>query len=157
MDWISVPNFKLDFAVARNATDAQAQMAIEAAEDELAELVGQAVITDTLSASPADSVRAAKIVRAHKFFAASIQCVNVRNVKTEQDAGSPAMTGQTIQNSYWTPAEIEKMRENWRQMGLKAIGPYLLTDAPDDDYDFESEFATGVLSSTPNCGTDYCS
>jgi hypothetical protein len=149
MDWITVPNFKADFAVAARATPAQAEMAIAAAEDELVELVGQSVVDDTLSASPSDTVRANRVVRAHTFLAASIQCLNVKNVKREQDAASPA-TSQTINNEYWNPKEIAEMRENWRSMALKAIGPYLLIEVSGDEYDGGPEFALGLTSTTDN-------
>lgn len=152
MDWISVANFKSDFAIAKRATDAQAQLALDAAEDELTELVGQDVIDDTLSATPSNTTRAARVVRAHKFLAASIQCLNVGNVKKAQDTGSPA--NPVLTNEWWNPKEIGEMRENWRQMALKAIGPYLMTDASGDDLGFEPEFAEGVAL-TDSC-TDYC-
>ena len=145
MDWITVSNFQTDFEVAARATDSQAEMAIAAAEDELVELVGQSIIDDTLSASPVDTVRAARVVRAHTFLAASIQCLNVKNLKREQDPASPA-TSQTINNEYWTPKEIGEMRENWRRLALRAIGPYLTMDAAGDDYEESPEFAQGETS-----------
>jgi hypothetical protein len=162
MNWISVFNFKADFAIARAASDAQATMAIEAAEDELITIIGQAAVTDTLLATPTDPARAARVVRAHKFLAASIHLLNVRNVKKEQDASSPAMAGKMIQNEYWTPDEIMKMRENWRNLALKAISPYLIVDDPDDDLEFEPAFETGVLTvAAADCALqtgkpDYC-
>ncbi len=126
MNWISVADFKSNFAVAKRATDAQAQMALEAAEDELTGIVGQSVIDDTLSATPTDLTRATKVVRAHRFLAASIQCLNVSNVKKAQDTGSP--TNPVLTNEVWNPKEIGEMRENWRNMALKAIEPYVLVE-----------------------------
>jgi hypothetical protein len=156
MDWITVDNFRADFAVARKATDPQGQMAIEAAEDELVELVGQEAVDDTLTASPADTVRAGRIVRAHKFLAAAVHCLNARNVKREQSDESAGMGSNNVNNEYWNPKEIAEMRENWRALALRAIGPYLLTDADGDAYGTEPEFAEGAALTDDCCGAYAC-
>lgn len=153
MDWISTSQFKLDFKAAKTATDPQVDMAIEAAQDELVELVGQAAVADTLLAVPTNAARATQIVRAHKFLAIAIHLINERNVKREQDGGSPAVSGGMIINEYHSPKELQHRIDQWRAMALRAIGGYLVIDATGDSY------ATGPEYNHPDIETcaDICS
>lgn len=159
MAWILPAQFKLDFAAAKRATDPQVQMALDAAEDELIELVGQEAVDDALLPVPTDETRAAKLTRGHMFLAAALYLVNVRNVKREQDVGSPAAANKLIQNEYWTPKEISEMAAQWRAMAMRAIGSYLIVDALGDDYDAAPEYNHPDLTLCPNictpvpCGT----
>lgn len=154
MDWITTDEFKANFAVAKNANQAQAQMAIDAAVDELVEYVGQSAVTDTLLPSPVDAARAAKLVRGHKFLAAAIIAVNVKNVKQEQDAGSPAAAGKFVINQYWTPAEIQQIAGQWREMALRALANYLIVDANGDNYSASPEFINPTIGPCPDVCTN---
>jgi hypothetical protein len=139
MAWITTDQFKQDFAAAKRATDPQVQMALDAAEDELIELVGSAAVADAELVTPTDTARAAKLIRGHKFLAIATYLLNVRNVKREQDAASPA-TAQTISNEYWTPKEIAEMAAQWRAMAMRAIGSYLIVDVAGDEYGAATEY-----------------
>jgi hypothetical protein len=152
MAWITTYQFKLDFAAAKRATTAQAQMAIDAAEDELIELVGQEAVDDALEASPSDTVRAAKLIRGHKFLAIAIFLLNVRNVKREQETSSPVQTA-TVTNEYWTPKEITEMAAQWRAMALRALQSYLIVDATGDDYAAAPEYEHPDITLCPDVCT----
>lgn len=150
MDWIATADFKAVFDAARNALDAQVDLAVQSAEDELIELVGQDAVTDTLLAVPTDLVRAGKIVRAHKFLAFSLFLFNVRTVKREHDSGSPAISGGMIINEYYTPKEISELSAAWRAMALRAIGSYLITDVIGDELGTAPEYNHPEITTT--CG-----
>lgn len=150
MSWITADQFKQDFAAANMATTSQVQMALDAAEDELVELVGSDAVTDAELPVPTDADRAAKLIRGHKFLAMATFLLNVRNVKKEQDAASPA-TAQTIVNEYWSPKEIAEMAESWRAMALRAIGSYLIVDAQGDDYGVATEYIHPEISASCGC------
>jgi hypothetical protein len=140
MDWIATAEFKSVFDAARSSTNDQVELAIQSAEDELIELVGQEAVTDTLSAVPTDADRATKIVRAHKFLAISLHLFNVRTVKREHDAGSPAISGGMIINEYYSPKELKELSDSYRAMALRAIGSYLITDVAGDEYSSAPEY-----------------
>lgn len=140
MAWITVDQFKSDFEAAKRASSGKVQMALDAAEDELVELVGQAAVTDALLSSPADAARAAKLIRGHKFLAASVIVFNVDNIKRQQDAASPA-TAQTIVNERFTPKELADLSDKWRQMALRVIAAYLIRDVEGDDYSSGFEYS----------------
>lgn len=139
MDWITPDNFKADFAAARRSTDSQIQMALDAAEDELIELVGQNAVTDTLVDMPTNEARASRLVRGHKFLAAATIVFNVDNIKRQQDAASPG-TAQTIVNERFVPKELAELSEKWRAMAFRALSPYLLTEVEGDDYSDSVEY-----------------
>lgn len=141
MAWVDIPTFKANFAIAKNASESQAQMALDAAVDEVIELVGQAAVDDSQANSLTDAVRAARIVRAHQFLAAAIHCLNVRNVKKEQSDQSAGMGSNNVNNEFWTPKEIAEMRELWRGIVYKALGPYLVLDVPGDSYGAGVEYS----------------
>lgn len=155
MDWITTSAFKADFAAAKQASDAQVEMAIQSAEDELIELVGQEAVDDTLSLTPTDAVRAAKIVRGHKFLAISLFLFNVRGVKREHDAGSPAISGGMIINEYYTPKELKELSDQWRKMAMRALGSYLIVDVDGDEYGNAPEFSHPSTTLCPDiCSTN---
>jgi hypothetical protein len=152
MTWITTDEFKADFAVAKRATDPQVQMALDAAEDELIELVGSDAVTDALLASPTDAARAAKLARGHKFLAVASFLLNVRNVKKEQDVGSPGGHAN-ITNEYWTPKEIAEMAEQWRAMAMRALGRYLLVDVSGDSYGAVVEYSNSTVAACGPCAS----
>lgn len=155
MAWILVEQFKNDFAAAGRARESQIQMALDAAEDELVELVGQDAVTDALLETPTDADRAAKLIRGHKFLAIATFYLNVRNVKREQDSTSPGTTKQ-VENEYWTPKEIQEMSAQWRAMALRAIQSYLIVDVAGDDLSSAPEYDHPAELTTAGCAADIC-
>jgi hypothetical protein len=139
MTWITTDEFKADFAVAKRATDPQVQMALDAAEDELIELVGSDAVTDALLASPTDAARAAKLARGHKFLAVASFLLNVRHAN--------------ITNEYWTPKEIAEMAEQWRAMAMRALGRYLLVDVSGDSYGAVVEYSNSTVAACGPCAS----
>lgn len=150
MAWIAIEQFRLDFAAAKRATDSQIQMALDAAEDELAELVGSDAAADAKLDAPTDSVRGQKLIRGHTFLAIATFLLNVRNVKREQDAASPS-TVQTISNEYWTPKEIAEMAAQWRAMAMRALSSYLIVEVDDDAYGSAVEYVHPEPTSICGC------
>ena len=148
MDWITPDNLKANYQPVRDLTNAAAQEAIDSAEDELIELVGQDVVNDAKAVSPSDTTRAERLVRGHKFLAVSIGVWNTKNIKRQQDPRSPG-TGAAITNEVWNPKDIETVSDYWRSRALKAIGAYLLVEVVGDDY------STGIEYSHPSEVTCY--
>jgi hypothetical protein len=152
MSWITTDQFKLDFATAKGATTPQVQMALDAAEDELTELVGGDATADAKSVTPTESDRALRLIRGHKFLAVATFLLNVRNVKKQQDASSPALnSGHLITNEFWTPKEISEMAAQWRSMAYKAIAPYLIIDVQGDEYAEAIQYDHPELSASCAC------
>lgn len=147
MTWVTVDQFKSRFSPAEDAKTDQVQMALDAAEDELVELVGQTAVTDAKLVSPVDTVRAGKLIRGHQFLSFSIFIWNRRDIKKATDAGSPGMGGSSnIVNEWWNPNEIEKASNYWRGLALKALAAYLITDVAGDEYGAGVEYSHPVLT-----------
>jgi hypothetical protein len=131
MAWIEQDVFKSTFRQASRANDNQIQMAYDAAEDELSILLDATFITDAKAAEPTVAERSNRIIRAHSYLAYSIHLLNIRDVKKEQSAASPA-TQQVVTNEYYTPKELIEMSDDWRARAMKAINAYLTVETAEE-------------------------
>jgi hypothetical protein len=132
MAWIEQDAFKSTFRQAVEANENEIQMAFDAAEDELIDLLGAAYITDAKLETPTDTTgRSERIIRAHSYLALSVHLMNIREVEQEQDAGSPA-DSTTITNRYRKITELQSAANEWRERAMKAIGSYLTVETVEE-------------------------
>lgn len=145
MAWITPANLKLNFAPVKDLTTAQAQEAINAAVDELIELVGQSAADDAALEVPTDAVRAERLIRGHKYLAVSIGVWNTKNIKRQQDPSSPA-TSQTITNEVWNPKDLQIVSDFWRDKAIKAVSVYLTEESESEEITIHQPARSSVSS-----------
>lgn len=122
---------------AEHATREQIEWALEAARDELLELVGEDALLAAENLSDLDA-KGKRLRRAtgHLANAGLIPEVAPVSIRRQQDAQAGGVT-----NEYFDPAKVKEMCEGERASALRAIAPYLLRDAAGDEFQAGAEFS----------------
>lgn len=142
MAWLTYDKFRSSFSAAKNASEGALDLSYGAAEDELVELVGQAIVDDAKAGAPSDPVGSAKVIRAHSFLSFATFLINNRTVKKEQSTESAGIGSNNVNNEYYSGKELIDLSNEWRDKAMRAINGFL--DSPVKEEVCETEGTESV-------------
>lgn len=133
MAFVTADQFKANHPAAKAAGTDAVSLALTDAEGDLVKLVGQDAVDDAKSETPTDATRAVLLTTAHDYLSMSVFVMNSTDIKSQQNEGSPALSGRMVTDSKFSMDERLKWSGYWRDKAIGLIAAYVIGDEPGEE------------------------